>query len=113
MEYAPTKEKTKVIRKALTKLYGRENVSVRSGRGTAASWVEARVDRPKPADCYCDNNKPGYCHHCSEVYKNTREQAESEAYKAMSESGMKFSTYYSDDGYNTQRDNFLLQVSLI
>lgn len=105
-----TTDLTKIVKKALGEKYGFKNVSVKRGRGTASGWVEARVslDKERPTCEMCPNYMR--CYSCGEKYRNDRLEAEKIAYKAVNEAGLRFHTYYSDDGYGTERSEFLLDV---
>ena len=106
-----TNPRVKPIKKALAEKYGYKNVSVRNGQGTATGWVEANIQLPKPDNCYCKPDEP-YCRNCGEFINSVSEKMNKIAYEALKENNLKFYTYSSDDGYNTEYDEFLLQVSL-
>lgn len=108
-EYIPTKEVAKIVREALNERWGRQNVSVRKGTGTATSWVEASVSIPMPKECGCEAHYP-YCTICRDILNEANDEAQKRVYSAMEKAGAEFSTYYSDDGYNTERSCFLLSV---
>jgi hypothetical protein len=99
------------VKKALAEKYGYKNVSVENGRGTAWGWVEAKVSVKKPLECSCTEGL--YCQACKEKINKTSQEATSISYESVKNAGLEFYTYTSDDGYNTERSEFLLQVSLI
>lgn len=102
----------KPIKSALSKEYGYKNVSVKNGRGTAWGWVEASISLPKPIDCGCSINEH-YCQSCKDkVNKITKEGTEI-AREALKKDNLSFHTYCSDDGFGTDREEFLLQINLI
>jgi hypothetical protein len=109
------------VKKALAEKYGYKNVSVENGRGTAWGWVEAKVSVKKPLECSCtDGDATGSffgkgldCQACKEKINKTSQEATSISYESVKNAGLEFYTYTSDDGYNTERSEFLLQVSLI
>lgn len=105
-----TTEITKIVKTALAERFGFKNVSVKRGRGTASGWVDAKVEIERPHDCFCKENEP-YCSRCKEQLRDVNDEARKRVYDAMQKAGVKFSTYYSDDGYNTERDCFLLHIN--
>lgn len=92
------KQITKLVKKTLAAKYGHINVSVKRGRGTAWGWVEATVELDAP-------ETPSQAIRTAETQEAMRL-----VYEAMAKAGLKFYTYTSDDGYDTQRDEFLLQL---
>ena len=106
----------KPIKKALAAKYGYKNVNVKNGRGTAWGWVEAKIKVKKPEQCHCgENNLIGYCDYCKSDNERHKIRAEAEiiATQAIQKENLSFYTYCSDDGYNTERNNFLLRVEYI
>lgn len=102
---------TSAIKSLLALRFGFKNVRVVRGRGTASGWIEAFVKVNKPKACDGDQNSMyGYCNACTEVIRNKEAEARKLAYQAMAKIGRKFGTYYVDDGYGSQRDEFLLSV---
>lgn len=101
----------KPIKSALSKKYGYKNVSVKNGRGTAWGWVEAYVNISKPEGCTCKENDP-YCQVCRNLINQAHDEGRMLSYEAIKEAGLKFYTYFSDDGYGTERDEFLLTINL-
>lgn len=126
MSYIPSKERARVIRKSLAEVFGSQNVSVKKGRGTASSWVEAHVHAERPTTCTCEFSttywngtiaekpyraKP-YCESCKSEYGKAEEVARRLSREAMEKAGYEHSTYTSDDGYGSERSEFLMQVSV-
>ena len=126
MEYIPSKERARVIRVALAEKFGTHNVSVKKGTGTASSWVEAHIYGERPADCTCEwsdvywngdkapepYRKTNYCEACKIAVDIIYEHARKLSNEAMQNAGYKHSTYTSDDGYNSEHSEFLLQASI-
>ncbi|VDM14931.1 unnamed protein product [Wuchereria bancrofti] len=127
MTYIPSKDRAKVIRSAFVKEFGKANVSVQKGRGTASSWVEAHIYAERPKDCVCEftdtywngqkapkpyRKNAGYCPACKAEYERVNKLAKELENKAMQTAGYEHSTYYADDGYNTEHSEFLLQVDI-
>ena len=124
--YIPSKERAKVIRKALAQTFGNENVSVKKGTGTASSWVNAYVEAERPADCVCEfetkywngtiAEKPfranPYCTACKAEHNRVAEAARKISGEAMQKAGYEHSAFCGDDGYNTEHDEFILQVDV-
>lgn len=108
-QYVSAKEITPIVKKALAERFGRENVSVVKGRGTASGWVEAEILTDAAHDCFCQPREP-YCDRCREKLREIGEEGRKIVYLAMEKAEAKFSTYYSDDGFGNDRDCFLLQV---
>lgn len=96
-EYVSDKDQAKAIKKALVVKYGRANVSCTSDHG----WITARVIVPAHAGL-------------SEL--QTRRMVGDDvrriAVEALKAIGATFSTYISDDGYNTEHDRFHIEVSI-
>lgn len=111
-EYVSTNEISRIVRTALRKRYGTKNVSVTKGSGTASGWIDARVEIPKPSECFCAPQEI-YCSRCKEARSLTAQEARKIAYDAMKAAGAEFSSYYADDGYDTKSDCFLLDVRFI
>lgn len=102
-----------VVKQALVEKFGFKNVSVKSGRGTASSWVEAyvKVDAIECADHELYKNDFYPRCECRKLINKLNDEANEAVYKAMKENNLSFSTYCADDGYNSEHDEFLLQVS--
>ena len=102
-------ERTKEVKKRISKVFPAKNVSVKKGSGTAASWVEVRVEISKPTDCECKPHDT-YCSICRKALSKSRE----EVYKAINDGEpIKFSTYTSDDGFDSENSCLLVQTSFI
>lgn len=110
-EYVATKEITKIVKLALVERWGRENVSVRKGRGTASHWVEASIEIPHAHDCHCQPMQ-FYCDRCRFAQIEAAAEARKRVEIAMEHHETKFSQYSSDDGFGDDRDCFILQVSI-
>lgn len=109
-------ELIKPIKKALAAKYGYKNVNVKNGVGTAWGWVKVKIKIKKPEQCHCEeNNLIGYCDYCKSDNERHKISAEAKilAVQALQKEGLSFSTYYSDDGYNTEHSEFLLRVEYI
>lgn len=107
-----TKEISKTVRKVLANRYGNKNVSVTKGKGTASGWIEATIEVKQASDCFCESGQP-YCANCRGQLKETSEEARKIVYAEMERVDARFMTYCSDDGFNTDRDCFLLQTRII
>ncbi|MBI2637541.1 MAG: hypothetical protein HYW88_01450 [Candidatus Sungbacteria bacterium] len=89
-------ERTKAIKKILGELYGLRNVGVCTGRGTAHSWVYIKV-RVKKQTTDTTLEK-----------RNRRElKIQEEVEKAIVDSGVKLSQYYTDYGPKNRHNNCL------
>ncbi len=111
-ENLSTKEISSLIRKVLAKRYGNKNVSVTKGKGTASGWINAIVEVPKAKDCFCKERQP-HCSSCCIQLKETSEEVRKIVYAEMEKNETSFMTYCADDGFNTDRDCFLLQTRII
>lgn len=100
------------IKNALGSRYGRSNVRVASGTGTARAWVEVMVRIARPHDCYCEKGNE-LCRMCLDARKNASNEARKIAYAAQAKSGEQFASYCTDDPSAESRDCFMLQVQLI
>lgn len=105
-EYVPTVELCKMTKRALVGLGIFSKVSVTRGRGTASGWVNADVEITAPEDCFCTSDSTR-CPRCIEQLRFARGKAD-EATK-----NIPYHTWTSDDGYDTERDECIIQVRLI
>jgi len=108
------KNRTKIVKKALTKAFNGQKVSVRRGRGTAYSWVTVKITLDAPDDCKCNwsvgeftgepvrdmiqlraDGFPQYvCKACEELIEREEERANN----IINQSGAEFGMYYVDSG---------------
>jgi hypothetical protein len=86
-----------------------QNIKCTNGRGTAYGWVHLSFDYPKPEECYCHERLTGYCMKCS----NARSEAQQKVYDLIKKSKVELYSYYADDGYNTERDEMIINVNLV
>lgn len=93
------KDRTRVIRKAISNVYGIKQTSVRQGTGRACGWIYMTVDVLEEWRV--------------KTKEETREQIENLARKALSKIGAKFDTFYGDDGYDTEHECFMLKLNYI
>jgi hypothetical protein len=49
-----TAERNRLIKKGLQAVYGRDNVTVKGGRGTAYGWVHVKISAPVAGEYYSD-----------------------------------------------------------
>jgi len=98
-------ERNRRIKKALSRVFGRENVRVRGDRGTAYGWVNITVIQPKPHNGDCDWR----CEEC----RRKRESVKQRVWEVLRETGLinHLHTYYDDMGY--RRYECIIQVNLI
>lgn len=120
MEYVATKVKAAAIRKVLVAKHGRDRVSVKCGTGTASSWIHADLEINRPEDYTCGKEYlDGFsyssrdCEPCRQQLRKWDEIVNRQAHEALDAIGAKFSTFYSDDGYDTERECFIVQVRFI
>lgn len=106
------KEVAAIVRSALRPRYGHRHVRVTCESGTAYGWIDARIEIVRPSECFC---APGstYCGRCREALNTAAAEARKIVYEAMRKAGAEFGTFTSDDGYNTQSDEFILAASFI
>lgn len=125
--------RNKQVKQALLKHYASKDVSVRGDRGTAYGWVKVKVELDKPEGCTCnivekvatwskdqytykyraqlnpmDSRSAYYCEKCLNILTKNQEKVD----KLVYTSGAKFSHYYADDGYGTERAEVLTQVDI-
>lgn len=110
-KYFSTAEMTKMIRERYAIRYGRRNVSVTKGRGTASGWIDATVNIKKPYDCFCSAGQT-YCRMCRDAIQATADEARKIAHSALESYGASFHTYYGDMD-NDPHDCFMLQVRIM
>lgn len=116
-KYASTKEIGAAIKKALIPAFGRENVSVTKGRGTASHWLHTDVNITVPEKCYCEHPGSSWgnkmCAECREVYNAAEKKMNQLANDAAKALGG-FSSYYSDDYADSRPyDCHLAQIHFI
>lgn len=81
--YITTSEKCKVIKKHLQFIFGRKDIGVYKGTGTASHWITINMPREL-------HGQPAYS------------MIKTLAIKALEDKGMKPDTYISDDGYDSK-----------
>lgn len=103
----------KPAKKALAKKYGYSNVSVKNGTGTAWGWVEVSITTTKPAVECLGDEEYRMCSNCREAYSSITKEARAIMEEAWKAEGLTANTYTSDDGYGTERDEVLIDVTYI
>ena len=113
------------IKKILAAKYGRTNVSIRQGRGTACGWVDIYIKVASP----CPQLVKMACHACAKLtdgrcagnnqplesyswHRSARALATKQVHEEAREllKGVHFDIFYSDDGYNTERDCVIIHI---
>jgi len=90
-------ERTKEVKKKLVKVFPRDIVSVRNGRGTAYGWVEIRIHLSRLVNC---PEKPDHgCGWCPKwgncpIFKEIRIKGYRQVEEAIR--GIEFNTYPDD-----------------
>lgn len=111
MPFETTKEQSREVKNRLSKLFGKQNVIVRKGRGTASGWIETRVFVSPPSQCFCQKFREeegfGYCFNCKQKMNSVSQIIKEKT------ADIPFYTYCPDDGYNSESKCFLIQVDLI
>jgi hypothetical protein len=97
------KARNKQVKAILSKQYGRGNVSVKGGRGTAHGWCEVYITIPRPEGCTCVP-EGFYCQACKDAMNGKGKEAESLL------SGVEFYKYPDDMGGDNKE--LLIQVSI-
>ena len=133
------KERNKQIKKAVVKAFPNDKVSVVGGRGTATGWVDIKVTMTPSHECTCnfiekeatwskdkyhyivrgerqpltpnfyDNLNQYFCPDCHKRIEKEIVRLNNIVYNC----GAEFSTYNSDDGYNTERAECLTNIEII
>jgi hypothetical protein len=70
------KARNKQVKTILSNKYGKGNVSVKGGRGTAYGWCEVYITIPRPKACTCEP-EGFYCQVCKDAMNGKCEEAES------------------------------------
>ena len=70
-----SKARNKQVKAILSKQYGRANVSVKGGRGTAYGWCEVYITIPRPKACTCEP-EGFYCRVCKDAMNGISSEAE-------------------------------------
>jgi hypothetical protein len=132
------KERNKQIKKAVTKAYPKDKVSVTGGKGTATGWVDVKLTLKATPDCTCnfvektatwgkpiytytvreqrqpwtgnyhDDKYQYYCPVCHEILETETKKLKEIVYGC----GAEFYHYTVDDGYNTQSAECLVSVEI-
>jgi hypothetical protein len=97
-------------KKALAEKYGFRNVSVRNGQGTAWGWVEVSITIDKPANFSMLDENGFYSRECRGNMDTISREAKQIMSKAWDKLGLKPYTYCSDDGYNSEKDDVLIDI---
>ena len=104
------KQRNKNLKKTLTKVFNKNQVSVRGGTGTATGWVDIDITLSEPINCQCDkmfgtgmDRQPGYCPICKDLLNKARERADN-AIKDIE-------FYTHTDDCNAEHKEYVLQVS--
>ena len=101
---------TKMVKEVLSPAFGRSNVSVKSGRGTARGWVCASITVLKSKLCVCKENEL-YCGYCRQSIQETEARAENLVYSHQPK--IEFNNFYSDNYPEPRKLNcFLLTVNI-
>lgn len=95
--YIPTRDKTKAIKAALIPVFGRTNVSVVKGTGTASHWITSTVKIDRHAGCTNDCKYWPNCDLCRAIVRDADDRVRSISAKALRDMGADFGHYYSDD----------------
>ena len=84
-----TNERNKRIKKELSKVFGKENVSVRGDRGTAYGWVNIKIKSNSPPDVNSDD-----------YYEKSRE-IENKVWEVLRNTNLdkELGRYYDDMGF--------------
>jgi len=91
--------RNKQVKEILSKHYGKGNVSVKGGRGTAYGWCEVYITIQRPKACICEP-EGFYCQVCKDAVNGISSEAESLL------SGVEF-YHYGDNS-----PELLIQVSI-
>jgi len=108
----PSSERNRRIKKVLSEIFGRDNVSVKGARGTAYGWVYIFIKIPKITDCNCGKPYGDHLNTC-EKWRNTVAEIESKVEKALKDSNLldEIGTYYTDMGFKQKEyDVFIREV---
>lgn len=108
---ATISQRNREIKKELKKIY--ENVLVQGSRGTAYGWVNIKVFIPTPADHIHNLNEFGRCRSCWDNGRVEESKIRNIAHEVAKKIGSYIGSYYSDDGYDTERDTMIIEVQYI
>lgn len=92
----------------LAKRFGYKNVSVNNGTDSAWGWVRIKVLVDKPTNCLGES--PFTCKVCRENNNKITSEVYNLVGKEWKRLGLKPSTYTSDDGYNTEMSEVLVNI---
>jgi hypothetical protein len=95
-----TVQRNRCVKAALVKVFGKGNVSVRNGTGTAYGWCKIYIHQRRPTDCGFP--EVAGCRWCPwsgcSLVKESYHQVMERAKRIIS--GYKFYDYCDDMGYN-------------
>ncbi|MEM2352404.1 MAG: hypothetical protein QXT26_08370 [Thermoproteota archaeon] len=100
-----TARRNRLIKAALSEVFGRENVSVKGDRGTAYGWVIITIYAEKPHEGECER----ICLACNDK----RREIERKAWRILEETGLveELNIYYDEMG--NQRYECIIDVKLV
>ena len=100
-------ERNRRIKKVLGKFFGRENIRVKGGRGTAYGWVEIalRIKIPKEIDVVLEGSSI-----LTEEYRKIRDKVISKIYELLREADLmkEIGVYYDD--FNIKRSEMNITI---
>jgi len=102
-----TAERNRAIKKVLSREFGRGNVKVRGGRGTAYGWVDVSVTIP--VDFQVSNGL-----YYTEKAKEVMDQTRSRIIQLLEREGLwdQLGIWYDDDPNSTERKQIIIDVNL-
>jgi len=90
--------RNRIIKDRLSSIFGRENVSVTQGKGTASGWCHIDINAKSPE---CNQGHEFACYDCSEWSCGTRQNQIQKLKRKVEEAikDLHFYTYYDDMNY--------------
>jgi len=119
------KARNKQVKAILSNAFGKGNISVTNGKGTAWGWCNIHIKTPDPCpDKQHENSCQGYC--TNGICKGNNKQmlngwstTRNEKWREINEKAktllknISFGSFYSDDGYNTALTRMSIHIDFI
>jgi hypothetical protein len=98
-------ERNRAIKKALSKVFGRENVSVRGDRGTAYGWVDITIKVKDPCNGFDihTSNDMSRINECIRERDKIRDEIRKKVWRILEETGLDKGLYTYYDDMNQRR----------
>jgi len=105
-------QRNRAIKKALSEVYNRENVTVKGHTGTAYGWMTIKVTVSKPIHEH-NQERYGHCSICHELQTLEEKKITEIVHETVKKIGSYIGTYSSDDGYGSTYENMHVEARIV